>query len=168
MMKPAIAIQAAIVLFSACPLYADYTVENRGSWPDDWPKELAALREASRTLEGPLLPSLHYVIPFTKRNEFEAAWPHLLKVKTKGAPIVLRRGPIFWLGEEKNAGVCVHSPPDGQAPIADGKNANGNWENTIYIELIVDCEIVDLNRILLPPDTPIIDERFKEGIPKKR
>jgi hypothetical protein len=32
--------------------------------------------------------------------------------------------------------------------------------------LIVDGEIVDLNRISLPPDTPIIDERFKDGIPK--
>jgi len=166
-MKQAIAILAAIVLISACPLFADYTVENRGSWPDDWPKELAALREQSRTLEGPIRPSLHYAIPFTKRDEFEAAWPHLLKVKTKGAPIVLRRGPSFWLGEGKNAGVCAHTPPGDQAPLAVGKDANGSWEKTIYIELIVDGEIVDLNRILLPPDTPIIDERFKEGKTKR-
>jgi hypothetical protein len=166
-MKQAIAILTAIVLFSACPLSADYTVENRGSWPNDWPEELAALREQSRTLEGPLRPSLHYAIPFTKRDEFEAAWPYLLKVKTKGAPIVLRRGPSFWFGKEKNAGVAVHTPPEGQAPLADGKDANGNWEKTIYIELIVDGEIVDLNRFLLPPDTPIIDERFKEGKTKR-
>jgi len=32
-----------------------------------------------------------------------------------------------------------------------------------YIELIVDGTIVDLNRIFLPTDTPISDERFKEG-----
>ena len=50
---------------------------------------------------------LHYTIPFTKREEFEAAWPHLLKVKPKGAPILLVRGPSFWL---KDAGVCVHCP----------------------------------------------------------
>ena len=31
-----------------------------------------------------------------------------------------------------------------------------------YIELIVDGDIVDLNRILLPADTPIIDKRFEE------
>jgi hypothetical protein len=43
------------------------------------------------------------------------------------------------------------------------KKANGRWEQTIYIELIVDGDIVDLNRIPLPPDTPIIDERFKDG-----
>ncbi len=161
-MKQAIAIRAAIVLFSTCPLYADYTVENRGSWPDDWPKELEALREQSRTLEGPTRPSLHFAVPFTTQDEFEAAWPNLLKVKSKGAPIVLRRGPSFWLGNEKNAGVCVHTPLEGQIPIPDGKDAKGNWEKTIYIELIVDGKIVDLNRILLPPDTPIIDERFKE------
>jgi hypothetical protein len=27
----------------------------------------------------------------------------------------------------------------------------------------VDSEIVDLNRIPLPADTPIIDQRFKDG-----
>jgi hypothetical protein len=35
--------------------------------------------------------------------------------------------------------------------------------NTTYIELVVDGDIVDLNRIPLPADTPIIDERFKDG-----
>ena len=160
-MKRAMAI-LAIFFLATCSLYADYGVENRGSWPESWPKELEPLRKSARTLEGPLRPLLHYAIPFAKREEFESAWPHLLKVKSKGAPIVLTRGPSFWLGQEHNAGVCVHTPPEGQAPIADGKDANGNWEKTIYIELIVDGEIVDLNRILLPPDTPIIDERFKD------
>jgi hypothetical protein len=35
-----------------------------------------------------------------------------------------------------------------------------------YIELIVDGNIVDLNRIQLPPDTFIMDERFTE--PQKK
>jgi hypothetical protein len=35
--------------------------------------------------------------------------------------------------------------------------------NTTYIELVVDGEIVDLNRIPLPADTPMIDERFTDG-----
>jgi hypothetical protein len=34
---------------------------------------------------------------------------------------------------------------------------------TSYIELVVDGRIVDLNRIPLPVDTPIIDERFGAG-----
>lgn len=162
-MKKTFAVLAAIALGAVCSVYADYLVSDQGTWPKSWPAELEPLRKQARSLEGPLAPLLHYAISFKKREEFEAAWPHLLKVKTKGAPIVLRRGPSFWLGKEKNAGVCVHTPPEGQAPIADGNDAEGNWEKTIYIELIADGEIVDLNRIQLPADTPIIDERFKDG-----
>ena len=169
-MQRVIAITAAVVLFSVCPLYAEYSVMNKGTWPDTWPKELEELREQSRTLEGPQVLLLHYAIPFSKRESFEAAWPHLLKVKSPGAPIVLRPGPSFWLGKESNAGVCVHTPPKGQAPIADANKVGGRRERTIYLELIVDGEIIDLNRISLPPDTPIVDERFKprDGSPPKR
>ena len=165
-MNRTIPLLAAIAVFWACPLYADYSVENRGAWPADWPRELEPLRKQSRTFEGPLQPMLHYAIPFTKREEFESVWPQILKIKSKGAPIVLRRGPSFWLGEETNAGVCIHTPPKGEAPVAGDKITGGRWEQTIYIELIVDGEIVDLNRIPLPADTPIIDERFKNGITK--
>ena len=93
------------------------------------------------------VPSAHIFVG--KRDDFESAWPHLLKIKSKGAPIVLRRGPSFWLGDKATAGVCVHTPPVGEAPIADGKDAKENWEKTIYIELIVDGAIIDLNRIPL-------------------
>jgi hypothetical protein len=140
----------------------DYSVESRGSWPESWPKELEPLRKQARTLEGPLVPLLHYAIGFAKREEFEAAWPHLLKVKTPGAPIVLRHGPSFWLEDGGTAGICIHTPPAGEK-AANSKTVGTNWEKTIYLELIVDGQIVDLNRIVLPPDTPIIDERFKEA-----
>jgi hypothetical protein len=160
-MKLAFSIFAAIV-FLAGPLSADYTVQTPGTWPKSWPKELEPLRKQSRTLEGPLILLLHHAIPFTEREDFEAAWPHILKVKSPGAPIVIRRGPSFWLGDAA-AGVCIHTPPTGQAPIADAKEVKGRWEKTIYIELIVDSKVVDLNRIPLPPDTPIVDERFKDG-----
>lgn len=158
------ALLALVALGAVCStVYADYSVSDKGTWPESWPKELELLRKQARTFEGPLVPLLHYAIPFTKREDFESAWPHLLKVKSQGAPIILRRGPNFWLGTGMNAGVCVHSPPaDEKAPIADAKNVGKNWEKTTYIELVVDGEIVDLNRLPLPPDTPIIDERFKE------
>ena len=165
-MKRTIAILAALTLCAASSVYALYNVANEGLWPKDWPKELEPLRKQSRTLVGPLVEYQHYAIPFTKREEFEAAWPHLLSVKTKGAPVVLRRGPSFWLDNEKDVGVCIHTPPVGEAPNTDIKAVNGNWEQTIYIELIVDGTIVDLNRIPLPADTPIIDERFKDEITK--
>ena len=161
-MKRAAAICVAIVLSLVSTVYAIYTVTDTGTWPKSWPAELEPLRKQSRTFEGPKQPLQHHAIPFTKRDEFESAWPHLLKIKSKGAPIVLRRGPSFWLGDNATAGVCIHTPPVGQDPIADGKVAKGNWEETIYIELIVDGEIIDLNRIPLPADTPIIDERFTD------
>ncbi len=138
---------------------------DHGTWPESWPKELEPLRKQSRTFEGRKQPLLAYAIPFAERADLESAWPHLLKVKSKGAPIVLRRGPSFWLSG-KSPGVCIHTPPKGEAPIADGKDAKGNWEQTIYVELIIDGEIVDLNRIQLPADTPIIDERFEVPISK--
>jgi hypothetical protein len=166
-MKRAIAAWGAVFLLSASAVYADYSVENKGSWPDTWPKELEGLRGQSRTLEGPLVPLLHYAIPFDRREAFEAAWPHLVKVKSKGAIIVLRRGPSFWLGKESSAGVVVHTPPAGQAPLEDASKIGSRVERTIYLELIVDGQIVDLNRIGLPPDTPIADERFKDAATRR-
>jgi len=48
------------------------------------------------------------------------------------------------------------------------KDFGGPNERTIRgarteVELIVDGNVVDLNRISLPPDTPIIDKRFADG-----
>ena len=131
-MKRTAAICVVLVLSLVSSVDADYTGTDQGKWPTSWPAELEPLRKQSRTLEGPLQPLLHYAIPFTKRDEFESAWPHLLKDKSK------------------------------EAPIADGRDAKGNWEKIIYIGLIVDGEIIDLNRIPLPADTPIINERFKD------
>ena len=161
-----IAVISTLVLLAALPLFADYAVEGRGSWPQEWPKELEPLRGQSQTFEGPKQLLRHYAIPFTKREAFESAWPHILKTKGKGAPIVLRRGPSFWLGGKSAAGVCIHTPPMGEAALTGDRIKGGAWEETIYIELIVDGQIVDLNRIPLPADTPILDERFKDDAAK--
>jgi hypothetical protein len=37
--------------------------------------------------------------------------------------------------------------------------------NATYIELVVDGNVVDLNRIPLPADAPIVDERFRTAPP---
>ncbi|RLS53216.1 MAG: hypothetical protein DWH91_14905 [Planctomycetota bacterium] len=158
---------ATIAVVLCTNVYALYSVANEGLWPQNWPKELEPLRKQARTLVGPELEARHYAIPFTKREEFEAAWPHLLEAKTKRAPILLVRGKNFFLNQ-REAGVVIHSPPEGQhknpatpeAPIAGVTNPREKWMNTTYIELVVDGQIVDLNRIELPADTPIIDERF--------
>lgn len=162
-----IALIAALTLCIASSAYALYSVANEGLWPKTWPKELEPLRKQSRTLIGPQFAARHYAIPFTKREEFEAAWPHLLQARTKGAPILLVRGKNFFL-DQREAGVVVHAPPEGrnknsaapEVPIAGATNPREKWMNTTYIELVVDGNIIDMNRIELPADTPIIDERF--------
>ena len=146
-----------------------YEVANEGLWPKTWPKELEPLRKQARSITGPLAPFMfwYYEIPFTKREEFEAAWPHLLKVTTKGAPIFLVRSPNPWFGATIAAGVRVHSPPKDttqpEAPLPGKPADRETWKWTNYIELVVDGQIVDLNRIALPAETPIVDERFGGG-----
>lgn len=171
-MRKRIALLAAIVFGAMCSTaYALYEVNDTGTWPTTWPKELEPLRKQARTLVGPMVLNRHYAIRFTNRDEFESAWPYILKVKTPGAPVLLVRGPNFFLGKQNNAGVIVHSPPLPQAnhpgnpevPIAGVTNVRQRWMNTTCIELVVDGEIVDLNRIPLPSDTPIVDERFTDA-----
>ena len=170
-MKKAIAFLATVALWAVCATaHADYGVTDSGAWPKSWPSELEPLRQQARTFVGPLAPDRHYAIRFTKRDEFESAWPHILKVKSKGARLVLVRGPNFFLGEHTKAGVVIHTPPlspadnpaAGEATLPGAANAQTRGLSTTYIELVVDGEIVDLNRIPLPADTPIVDERFKD------
>lgn len=171
-MKPAgiFILLAAAVCCLVSSVQADYGVWDKGVWPDNWPKELDVLRKQARTLEGPLVLYRYYEIPFTKRADFEAAWPHLLKVKSKGAPIILVRAPKTDFFAVKPAGVLIHTPPvdtekntKPEEPVPGDGVARSRWINTTYIELAVDGDIVDLNRIELPPDTPIVDERFKDA-----
>lgn len=163
---------AAIVFFffAVGSVHALYVVWERGEWPESWPKELDAVRKQARTLEGPKAPYRIYLIPFTKREEFEAAWPHLLKVKSKGAPIILVRGPRTDFFAVKPAGVIVMSPPadidravNPETPLPGNMDVRTKWRNTTYIELVVDGEIVDLKRLSIPKDIPIIDERDKDA-----
>jgi len=168
-----------MLVITVCSVYADYLGYNEGTWPKSWPKELEPLRKQARTLEGPEVLNRHHEIPFSKREEFEAAWPHLLKVKSKGAPIFLVRAPRTNFFRVKPAGVLVHTPPTGtdkeanpEEPLAgsgwqDPAHLRGRWTWTTFIELVVDGKVVDLNRIPLPDDTPIIDERFKGQQPSQ-
>jgi len=56
-----------------------------------------------------------------------------------------------------------HDLSVGEVPAEDAKKVDGDWRTSAtYIELAVDGKIVDLNRISLPADTLIFDERFKD------
>lgn len=128
-----------------CSASGEWGIAELGTWPENWPQELEPLREQSRTLTGSLLELTFYEIPFTSRAEFEAAWPHILKIRTRGVPITLLRSPHEYLGT-LNAGVRIWHPT----------------YKTRNIWLVVDGDIVDLNRIPLPPETTIIDRRFED------
>ena len=145
---------AAIACCAAGSVYAFSEGGPGGTWPKSWPKELEPLRKQAWTWVGGIAMNTSYAIPFATREEFESAWPHLLKVKSKGAPIILMPSPYTRLGRI-DAGVFIHTPLAGAVDPAD-------LQRCIYIELIVDGKIVDLNRIPLPADTPIIDQRFKD------
>ncbi len=170
MSKPIAIFAAVAVLTLASTAYALYSVADTGTWPKSWPSELEPLRKQTRTLVGPTMANQHFAMRFTDREEFESAWPHLLKVKSKGAPIFLVRGSNFFLGKG-HTGAVIHCPPKGQwenantpeGPIKHATHPRTRWGNTNYIELMVDGKIVDLNRIPLPADTPVIDERFEKS-----
>jgi hypothetical protein len=163
--------RSALTLVAVCAVgsaaHALYDVVDEGTWPKTWPGELEPLRDQCRTSVGPLAPYMnqHYAIRFTRREEFESAWPHILKVKSEGAPVFLVRSPSFSL-DENQTGVVVHSPPADQTESAAEpipvKDVTQTRINTTYIELVVDGDVVDLNRIPLPSDTPIIDRRFDQ------
>jgi len=170
-MKRTTAFLAVIAFCAVGPAYAIWSVSDTGTWPKSWPEELEPLRKQSRSLTGGMLNLTRYEIPFANREGFEAAWPHILKVKSKGAPVILVGAPDARLGTPINAGVRIYAPP-----LQKGKQAmpqeplpgtwpdvRSRWMYTTFIELVVDKKIVDLNRIPLPADTPIIDERFKDA-----
>ncbi len=204
----------SIALFAAGSAYALYGVTKGGSWSKNWPKELDPLREQSRSLYHTRT-AIH-VIPFTNREEFEAAWPHILSVKSKESPLTLSNRQGWPFDKESKCGVSIYTPRTGKLVTPDGTNYPANseehipdgkflrigppWPDSIKSEsgelpkfvvqengkwapyskekhgetrsvirarteiaLFVDGEIVDLNRVPLPADTPIVDKRFLDG-----
>ncbi len=133
-----------LVILAVCSSLslAFISVENRGTWPSDWPEELEPYRERAETARGPVgNDAAYYSIPFLDRSDFEKAWPALLKVKTEGAPVTLRSTSagsamvwvVRWLSPGRQAGLAI--------------------------DLYVDGTVIDLNRIRLRDHTPIIDQR---------
>jgi hypothetical protein len=209
----AIAFSAVIIVLSASVSFALIFTSDEGTWPDTWPTELEQFRRQSKSynLSSGTEEDWHEIL-FQKREEFEEAWPLILKLKTKGAPLVIEStqtshgvlDPIIQIGKP---GVRLRCPSraergfrrdskqalsladyiklpscvvpeyvvyqDGKwsaASYQDGKWLDGQkkYEGIMYraridIVLIIDGNIVDLNRIPLPADTPIIDKRFKDG-----
>ena len=85
--------KAPVCLLSLTLITASALVipHERGDWPEDWPKELEALRERARTTEwatGSQEDS--HAIPFETREDFEKYWPVFAKLLQPGAVLTLR------------------------------------------------------------------------------
>jgi hypothetical protein len=170
-MVRAVAVLAVVFGLMTASAYALWSVSDTGRWPENWPKELEPLRKQSKSYTGSLGNRTFHQIRFKTREEFEAAWPHLLKVKTDKAPIFLSRGPVKYMGPVESGvrvWMALNVGKPVASPIAGVKNERERWMYTTHIELIVDGKIVDLNRIQLPADTPIVDERFGEEWKKEK
>lgn len=210
------ALSAAVLGTSVC--FAVWIVSNTGDWPQSWPTQLEPLRSQSRTFRHDRYTMYH--IPFSDREQFEAAWPHILSIASEGSPLTLSCGHDRFTAIDFDAGVVIFTPNTGQliafgdkemtvyppcseSSIPDGKflRVGPPWPDAIRdqsgklpeyvvadglewrattsqemrddimtairshrarteIRLIVDGEIVDLNRIQLP--VSVVDERFGE------
>ncbi len=54
---------------------------------------------------------------------------------------------------------------DGKLRWVDPRTAGGKGRGFLYrarvdLELVIDGQVIDLNRIPLPTDTPVVDQRF--------
>ena len=182
--------------------FASVIIWREGKWPGPWPKPLEPYRQQTTTIDvsGDIEETV-FEIEFEKRDDFEKAWPEILKLKSKGAPLILEKGPskykvtgstvdkgirILWLSTQKiimdDGSELRDSPAEfafvrtktGELPEYviekddewipyTGQDRPGPRHRTrVDIVLITDANIVDLNRIPLPANTPIIDRRFTE------
>ncbi|MBM80463.1 MAG: hypothetical protein CMJ78_07710 [Planctomycetaceae bacterium] len=174
-MKRATILVPMIVLCMMGTVYALSIGGPGGAWPKDSPKQLEALRKRAWTwLHGRYVRDrgqfVSYEIPFKDRDEFEAAWPHILKFfKAKGTKVTLVRGNHIRVSlptsGSKSAGVRIMGLVPVDALVARSKidgPASHQKITVTDIQLVVDGKIVDLNRIRLPANTTIEDRRFPQ------
>lgn len=89
-----------------------------GSWPESWPAELEPWRKQARTFDvGHGIIERVYEISFQTPEQFAAAWPAILKVKSLGAPVILEASPFKCPSSfsQTAAGVVILAPSEGYA-----------------------------------------------------
>ncbi len=165
-MKRVIAVLASVLLLGGASAHALWGVSATGEWPDTWSKELEPLRKQAKSYTHLDSNRTFHEVQFKNREEFEAAWPHLLTVKDAKAPIFLSRSPAKFFGPIESGvrvWTALKASKPVESPLAGAKDERTRWMYATHIELIVDGKIVDLNRIKLPADTLIVDERFTDS-----
>ena len=197
-----ISIGLIVVFVTASISFATAIIWRKGKWPGPWPKPLEPYRQQTVVVDvSQDIQETVFEIPFEKRDEFEEAWPEILKLKSKGAPLILEKSPSAYKdsGTTVETGIRILWPSTQSVTMDDGTifratpteftsirtptgelpeyviEKDGKWipydgqdqpgfrhRARVDIVLITDANIVDLNRIPLPPETPIIDRRFPE------
>jgi len=92
-----------ITLFCSTLSLALVWSRSEGTWPSDWPAQLEPYRRQATTLEIATGEQENvYDIHFDEREQFENIWPTILKLKSKGAPLLLcsieqpfKKGTLF-------------------------------------------------------------------------
>ncbi|MFG0334158.1 MAG: hypothetical protein ACF8TS_12405 [Maioricimonas sp. JB049] len=156
-MKTLALLVTATVIAASTPVHAEWIGGQGGLWPESWPEQLEPLRNQAWTWEHNLAGPTIHEIRFNDRDAFEAAWPHILQVRSSHGAIILLRSPDRKVGKPVTAGVRVLTPG---RPITPAEAAGLPVGDQTEIELIVDGTIVDLNRIPLPAKATVIDRRF--------
>ena len=116
-------------LLASASCFAVVSVYSNGVWPKSWPKELEPYRKKARTygVAHGIHESVHE-ISFNKREDFEKAWPHILKVKSKGGSVILDISPSTYsvCGSTMGPGIRILASSEGSgtsaAPPSDSED----------------------------------------------
>jgi hypothetical protein len=186
--RPAVYIGLVVFLISVCACQALLMVQERGDWPTSWPKELEPYRQAARTESGLGQVAYQLFVSDRREFEhlwptvLKVREPNgSLRLRSGDVPCVRILAPAP-PSEGRFRGKTAHigppwpdsaRNPDGSLPellswsfeketwipaSVDGSTVLSH-RAVIGIELIVDGMVIDLNRIRLPADTRIIDDR---------
>jgi hypothetical protein len=122
-----------LAVLALSPAGALVFTDQAGRWPADWPRELEPYREHAQTIGiATGLQMDIYQITFATPDEFEQAWPAILKVKSKGGTLTLYQvgsDPPTWPSCSNDAPcVRIYAPSGGVVsfePPPQGADAAG-------------------------------------------
>jgi hypothetical protein len=126
-------------------------------FPEGWPSELGPYLNHAWENERGLSENSEYVIPFHDQERFERAWPLVLAIRRAGGSLTLYR-----VGET-GPDLPTRSEGPSVRVIAPTHRSRSPDQDRVDIVLVVDGQVIDLNRIPLPADTPIIDRRWPKA-----
>jgi len=143
--------------------------ENREEFEKLWPiilklkdkKAPLRLRSVEKPIKGRLFNSDKPVVRVF--SHVYPAWPQHRAGGSKLIPAPPWPDSVILPTGELPEYVAISEDGSTWVPVNKGEEPMGfMYRARTEIELVVDGTIIDLNRIPLPPDTPIIDRRFQE------